>query len=90
MDGLQPDTQGRVAVLKDGPDFDGKGLPAGVALPHTRAAALTSQPPDLVARGMAMGADRPQGPQPSLYVVVGGGFVMEVGGGKNGRHGCAS
>jgi hypothetical protein len=52
MDGLKPKPQGKVAVLKDSPNTDREGLPAGVALAQADAGRLALKPSDLAAIGV--------------------------------------
>src|SRR5439155_374326 len=44
MDGLEPEPQGKVAVLKDGADPHGEGLATGVALEQPGAGRFASKP----------------------------------------------
>jgi len=83
MDDLQPQLQGQMGRLEDGPHSDGKGLLAGVALvePRTGGLALQATQALPLPAVMADGAGRPK---PSLDIGEGGGFILEVGGGKNG------
>ena len=46
LDRLKPQMQREVAVLEDGADPHGEGLPAGVALAEARTAALAGQAAD--------------------------------------------
>jgi len=47
MDGLKPEPQGKMAVLENGPDADGKGPPAGVVFPKTNPGRLALKASDL-------------------------------------------
>lgn len=86
-DGLQPEAQGDMAGLENGPDLDGKGLAAVVALIGAYAGALAAHLADTL-KAAAMRAYRAIRPDASLYILVGRFFVVELGFGKN-AHGCS-
>ena len=79
-----------MAILKDRAYSHGERLPARIALAEARTAALALKPPDLIASSPAMRADGAFGPQVRLDEREGSVFVVEVRGGKDGGHGCAS
>lgn len=86
VDDLEPDMQGHMAGLEDGPHTDGERLPTGVALPKPRPIALPIQPTGPVHRAALWtnGAIRPEF---RLDVGESGGFALELGGGYGGLHG---
>ena len=84
VDGLKPQAQRKVAVLKDGANADRERLAAGVALAQARAGRLAGQPADaLGVRVLAMRADRAVGPKLGFDVLKGGFLVVEAVSGKN-------
>ena len=90
MNGLKPQAKRQVAVLKDAAHPHRERLAAGVALAQARARGLAGQSPDLVARRLAMRANRTLRPKVGFDVFEGGFLVVEPGGGKNGiGHGIA-
>jgi hypothetical protein len=87
IDSLKPNSQGGMAGLENGADPDGKGLSAGIALAEARTGGLARQAPNAIRRRRAERANRPIRPKPSLDILKGGVFVLEMRGGKNGSHG---
>lgn len=83
-DRLQPQAQGNVAGLEYGADLDGKGLPAVLALPQTRAGGLALQLIVALVHAAAVRAYRAMRPDAFLNELIGGFFVVEVGAGKDG------
>jgi hypothetical protein len=84
MDGLQPQPQRQMAVLENGADPHGEGLPAGVALAQARAGSLASKAADLVAGRLTMRANRAIRPKLAFDVLESGILVVEAIIGKNG------
>ena len=90
LDGLQPKPQREMAVLEDRADPHREGLTAGVALAQAGARGLAVQPADLVARGLAMRADRAVRPKLLFDVLKSRFFVVEPQIGKDRfRHGLS-
>lgn len=83
VDHLQPQMQGQVRGFEDGPDPDGEGFPAGVALVQALPGGLALQPADVIARRAAMRAERAIGPQGRLDVCESRILVVEMRCGKN-------
>ena len=75
---LKPNMQRYVAFLKNGADFDGKGLAAGVALVEADPSGLALQGRALADRA-AMRAETATLPYDCLDIGVSGGFVFEAG-----------
>jgi hypothetical protein len=64
VDGLKPQPQGKVAVLKNRPDAHRKGLPTGVALAQTNPGRLALKASDFARIGVfTVRADRTIGPK---------------------------
>lgn len=89
IDGLEPYAHRDVAGLEDGPDLDGKWPPAAVALIQADPIGFPPQPPDMLLGCATVRANRTVGPKPRLSESVGGFFVMEMSGGKDGLHGLS-
>lgn len=83
-DRLQPDMQLYMARLENGPDLDGEGLAARIALVEAGASALASQLAAIV-HNATMGADATLRPNVRLYELVGGFFIVKVRRGKDGH-----
>jgi hypothetical protein len=83
MDDLQPEVQGQVAGLKNGPDPHGERLAAGIALAQARTAGLAGQAAYALILA-AMGADRALGPKAGFNVFERLGFGLELGGIQDG------
>ena len=77
--GLEPEAHRNMAILKDGPNLDGKGLAAGIALIRANSGALAVHFTDSLF-APAMRTNRTIGPYPSLNKEVSGFFIVEVGG----------
>jgi hypothetical protein len=87
VDRLKPIAQRRMAVLEDGPHLHGEGLTALVALPEANTSGLAVEAADLLLVAVpAVRADGAGGPKMPLYVLVGGGFIGELGGLKDRGH----
>lgn len=82
VDRDQPITHGDMAGLEDGPDLDGKGLAARIALVEPDPVGLALEFARPINRA-AMRADAPIRPDMRLDVGVSGGFIVEVCGGKD-------
>src|SRR5665213_226505 len=91
VDHLQPQVQRQMGRLENGPMTHGKGLATLVALAKAGAGGLARQLADLGRVSVAaMGARRAVRPQVRLDVRKRSGFVLEMGGGKNGMgHGLS-
>jgi hypothetical protein len=76
-DRLQPMAHGDVAGFEDGPNLDGKGLAALVALVGADPGALAAHLGNTV-HSAAMRANRPIRPKPCFYKGIGGFFIVEV------------
>ena len=87
-DGLKPDVQRDVAGLEDGPDLHGERFAALVALVGPDPGALAAHLADAL-DAAAVRADRTIGPDASLDEPIGGGLIVEVLVGKDGRHGLS-
>lgn len=85
MHGLQPNVQLDMAALENGPDLDGKGLPAGIAFVDADPGALALQGTALIDRP-AMRAGPSVGPNAPFDEGVSGLFRVESGGGKDRCH----
>src|SRR5262245_58597065 len=86
MDCLQPDMQGDVTRFENGPDLNGKWLPAGVALIDADPSALAFQRSRAIDNA-AFRAYTPVRPNLRLDVGISGALVAETGLIKNGlRH----
>lgn len=77
VDRLQPQAQRQVTVLENRVDPHRERLAAGVALVQARTGRLAVQTPDLVARGLAMRADRAIRPKLLFDVIEGHLLVMK-------------
>jgi hypothetical protein len=75
---LQPDVQGDMAFLEDGPDLDGERLPAGIAFVDPDPGALASQQPALIEYATVRAYPTVR-PNDRLDISVGGFFVAEPG-----------
>jgi hypothetical protein len=75
-----------MARLKDGPNFDGEGLAAGIALIDPNAGAFALQSATFI-HCTAMRANAALRPDMGLYKDICGGFIVKVLGAENG-HGC--
>ena len=84
VDSLKPKVQLDMACLEDGPDLDGKGLAAGVALVSANAGALALHGAGAI-YNTAVRAYTAMRPNARLYELVGRVFVMEMRGGKYGH-----
>jgi hypothetical protein len=78
VDGLEPEVHRNMAILKNGPDLDGKLLPAGIALIEANAGSLAVHLADSLF-APAVGANRAMEPYPSLDKGIGGFFILQVG-----------
>src|SRR4030042_2723829 len=67
--GLEPNTQGKVAIFKDSPHLDGERLLAGIALVHTDPGAFAVHLTDPLL-APAVGADRSFGPHLGFDISV--------------------
>jgi hypothetical protein len=84
MDGLEPQPQGKVTVLKDGANADRKRLPTGVALAQADAGRLALKPPNRGAIGvLAMRTHGSSRPKLSLNVGKSGFLIVKTQIGKN-------
>ncbi len=75
---LKPLVQRHMALLKNGPDLDGKLLPAVVALPHAHAAAGAAEP-TAATDAPTFRADRTIRPQDAFQHREGCGVIVEMG-----------
>jgi hypothetical protein len=83
LNGLKPQMQRKVAILKNATYADSERLPTGVAFPQSRTAAFAIQATDPSMIGIAtMRANWPVWPQISLDIGESGIFVVEMRGGK--------
>lgn len=92
MDDLQPQMQREMRGFEDSSHPHGEGLFAGITLAQSGAGGLAvkSADPDAVSV-LAMWANGTSRPQLGFDVIKGGGFILEMGGGKNGvGHGESS
>ena len=78
MDGLQPQAQRQVAILKYAANAHRERFAAGVALVKARAGRLAAQLADLVATRIAMRADGAVRPQFAFNVFKRGCFVVKA------------
>jgi hypothetical protein len=85
---LQPDVHRRMTGLENGADTDSELLPAGVTFPQTRAAGFALQAARF-ADHAALWADRAIWPEFAFNISESGFFILELGAGKDGPHGCS-
>jgi hypothetical protein len=85
---LQPNMQLHMAGLEDSAHLHGKGLAASVPLVDADPGAVALQWPAFV-DDAAMRAWPTVGPKSRLDEPIGGFFTVEMGGGKDGRHGVS-
>ena len=87
VDRLKPIAKRCVAVLEDRAHLHSKGLTALVALPEAGTSGLTVKAADLLLVAVpAVRADGASRPKVPLYISIGGGFIVELGGLQYGRH----
>ena len=75
--GLEPKTHRNVAIFKDGPDLDGKGLAADIALIGANPGALAVHFANALF-APAMRANRTIGPYSGLNKGIGGFFIVKM------------
>src|SRR5208282_1052168 len=77
VDGVQPITHLDMAFLENGPDLDGEGLAAGIALVQADPIALGFERAALI-DNPAMRTHAAIGPKPRLNIGIGGSLIVEV------------